>query len=76
MITRGEVDVCDVDPGHAVAVTVTADLRSMVNLWRGDLTWSNALCAGAVEVHGPEGLGRAVPGWFTLSSFATVSRPA
>jgi DNA-binding HxlR family transcriptional regulator len=76
VITRGEVDVCDVDPGHAVAVTVTANLRSMVNLWRGDLSWSNALRAGAVEVHGPEGLRRAVPGWFTLSSFAAVPRPA
>jgi len=76
VITRGEVDVCDVDPGHAVAVTVTASLRSMVNLWRGDLSWSNALRAGAVEVHGPEGLRRAVPGWFTLSGFAAVPRPA
>jgi DNA-binding HxlR family transcriptional regulator len=76
VITRGEVDVCDVDPGHAVAVTVTANLRSMVNLWRGDLSWSNALRAGVVEVHGPEGLRRAVPGWFTLSSFAAVPRPA
>jgi len=76
VITRGEVDVCDVDPGHAVAVTVTANLRSMVNLWRGDLSWSNALRAGAVEVHGPEGLRRAVPSWFTLSSFAAVPRPA
>ena len=76
VITRGEVDVCDVDPGHAVAVTVTASLRSMVNLWRGDLSWSNALRAGAVEVHGPEGLRRAVPSWFTLSSFAAVPRPA
>ena len=76
VITRGEVDVCDVDPGHAVAVTVTANLRSMVNLWRGDLSWSNALRAEAVQVHGPEGLRRAVPGWFTLSSFAAVPRPA
>ena len=76
VITRGEVDVCDVDPGHAVAVTVTANLRSMVNLWRGDLSWSNALRAGAAEVHGPEGLRRAVPGWFTLSGFAAVPRPA
>ena len=76
VITRGEVDVCDVDPGHAVAVTVTANLRSMVNLWRGDLSWSNALRTGAVEVHGPEELRRAVPGWFTLSGFAAVPRPA
>ena len=76
VITRAEVDVCDVDPGQAVAVTVTANLRSMVNLWRGDLSWSNALRTGAVEVHGPERLRRAVPSWFTLSGFAAVPRPA
>ena len=32
--------------------------------------------AGAVEVQGPEMLRRAVPAWFTLSSFASVPRPA
>lgn len=76
VITDGEADVCDVDPGYAVAVTVTANLRSMVQVWRGDLSWSNALRAGAVEVHGPERLRRAVPHWFTFSAFASVPRPA
>jgi hypothetical protein len=76
VITRGEADVCDVDPGYAVAVTATASLRSMVQVWRGDLSWSNALRAGSVEVHGPERLRRAVPHWFTFSAFASVPRPA
>lgn len=76
VITDGEADVCDVDPGYAVAVTVTANLRSMVQVWRGDLSWSNALRAGAVEVMGPERLRRAVPHWFTFSAFASVPRPA
>jgi HxlR-like helix-turn-helix len=75
VITRREADVCDADPGYAVAVTVTASLRSMVQVWRGDLGWSDALRAGAVEVRGPETLRRAVPRWFTLSGFATVPRP-
>ncbi len=76
VITDGEADVCDVDPGYAVAVTVTASLRSMVQVWRGDLSWANALRAGAVEVMGPERLRRAVPHWFTFSVFASVPRPA
>jgi DNA-binding HxlR family transcriptional regulator len=76
VITDDDADVCDADPGYEVAVTVTASLRSMVRIWRGDLTWREALRAGAVEVLGPEALRRAVPRWFTLSGFASVPRPA
>jgi len=76
VITSDDADVCDADPGHPVAVTVTASLRGMVEVWRGDLAWSDALRSGAIEVHGPEALRRAVPGWFALSSFASVPRPA
>ena len=76
VITRDEVDVCDGDPGHPVAVTVTADLRSMVQVWRGDLSWSAALRGGAVEIRGPVAMRRCLPRWFTLSTFASVARPA
>lgn len=76
VITAEEADVCDVDPGHPVAVTVTATLRPMVEVWRGDLEWSDALGSGAIEVSGPAALRRSLPRWFTLSVFASVLRPA
>jgi hypothetical protein len=76
VITSDEVDVCDDDPGFPVAVTVSTSLRRMIEIWRGDLTWAAALRAGALEVHGPQSLRRAVPTWFTLSPFAAVPRPA
>jgi hypothetical protein len=38
MIRPDDVDVCDDDPGQPVAVAITADLRTMVRIWRGDLT--------------------------------------
>ncbi|PPA59529.1 winged helix-turn-helix transcriptional regulator [Micromonospora chalcea] len=75
VIAAGEADVCDIDPGHDVTVTVTADLRALVQVWMGDLGWAAALRGGAVEVSGPEALRRAAPGWFTLSPFAAVPRP-
>lgn len=75
VITAEDTDVCDEDPGYDVAVTVAGSLRGMVEVWRGDRTWSSALRAGALEVQGPEELRRAVPGWFTLSGFASVPRP-
>ncbi|MFJ6954068.1 winged helix-turn-helix transcriptional regulator, partial [Micromonospora aurantiaca (nom. illeg.)] len=62
VIAAGEADVCDSDPGHDVTVTVTADLRALVQVWMGDLEWAAALRGGAVEVTGPEALRRAAPG--------------
>ncbi|MER5917194.1 helix-turn-helix domain-containing protein [Streptomyces sp. NPDC001982] len=76
VITAAEADVCDLDPGFEVALTVSASLRHMVEIWRGDLGWSDALSSGALAVQGPETLRRAVPGWFTLPPFAAVPRPA
>lgn len=76
VVTRDQADVCDADPGHDVAVTITASLRSMVEVWRGDRAWSDALRAGDLRVHGPESMRRAVPTWFNLSIFARVPRPA
>jgi DNA-binding HxlR family transcriptional regulator len=74
VINRDEVDVCDVDPGFAVGVTVNASLRGMTEIWRGDLGWAEAIRSGAVEVLGPQALRRGVPTWFKLSSFASVPR--
>ena len=75
VIQADDVDVCDDDPGQPVSVTVTASLRTMVRVWRGDLTWSAALAGGLVEIQGPEKLRRAVASWFRLSPFAAVARP-
>lgn len=75
VISDGEADVCDADPGHPVSVRVTASLRAMTEIWRGDQSWSVALKSGKVEVAGPAPLRRAVPDWFQLSVFAAVPRP-
>jgi DNA-binding HxlR family transcriptional regulator len=75
VITAGQADVCDADPGFPVAITITAALRHMVQVWRGDLDWHTALRSGNVTITGPEELRRSVPRWFTLSAFAPVSRP-
>ena len=75
VITPTDADVCDADPGHDVSVTVTASLRTLVRVWRGDVTWAQAIGSRAVEVDGPTLLRRSLPGWFTLSTFAAVPRP-
>ena len=55
----GAADVCDTDPGHETSITVTADLRVMVVVWRGDTKWQEALRTGALKIEGPATLHRA-----------------
>src|SRR4051812_31809681 len=43
VITHDAVDVCDYDPGFPVRLTVETRLRTMVRIWRADLSWSAAL---------------------------------
>ena len=75
VIRPDDVDVCDDDPEQPVAVAVTTDLRTMVQIWRGDLAWAAALSTGRIRIEGPEQVRRAVPSWFALSPFAAVPRP-
>ena len=76
VINADGVDLCDADPGHAVAATVQTDLRTMTEIWRGDREWSATLRSGALAVHGPAPVSRALPRWLKLSLFARVPRPA
>jgi DNA-binding HxlR family transcriptional regulator len=75
VIDQREADVCDADPGFPVSVTVRGRLRRITEIWRGDVTWVGALRDGTLRVDGPASLRRALPSWFTLSSFASVPRP-
>ncbi|CAN5921926.1 helix-turn-helix domain-containing protein [soil metagenome] len=70
------VDVCDDDPGYPVNITVSGGLGTVTRVWRGDMTWDDAVRAGQLEISGPAHVRRALPGWLKLSSFAAVPRPA
>lgn len=70
-----EVDICDADPGHEVAAWVSGRLRHLVEIWRGDRSWSAAIRSGDVTVTGAEDVRRLVPRWFPPSRFAAVPRP-
>ncbi len=75
VMSHEEVDVCDVDPGHEVSVTVSGSLRALTEVWRGDRTWSEVVGAGVIDVQGPQHRRRDLPTWFTLPVFAAVPRP-
>ncbi|MFI5907765.1 winged helix-turn-helix transcriptional regulator [Dactylosporangium sp. NPDC051541] len=76
IITAGEADVCDADPGFDVTVTVNGTLRRLTEVWRGDVSWQHAQRDGALRVYGPEHVRRTLPSWFTLAPWASTTRPA
>ena len=74
VLSAAETDVCDIDPGFTTGLQVRTSLRSMIGIWMGDRSWGDAIRSGDLVVDGPEDLRRALPGWFTLSTFAAVPR--
>lgn len=76
LVKGGHVDVCDFDPGFGVAVAVTCTLRTMVSIWRGDLSWRTALRDGSLQLDGTQAARRALPHWLKLSGFAQTPRLA
>lgn len=70
-----EVDVCDFDPGFDVCVRATSTLRTMVEIWRGDLAWPAALTDGSLALEGSREARRSLPHWLKLSAFAAAPRP-
>jgi DNA-binding HxlR family transcriptional regulator len=76
VVADGKADVCDFDPGYDVAATVSTSLRTLTQIWRGDVSWSRALLDGSVTVDGPSDVRRAIPKWLGQSTSAAVPRPA
>jgi DNA-binding HxlR family transcriptional regulator len=75
VITTGEVDVCDFDPGFDAHVTIDTGLRTLTRVWRGDLSWPDALRSDDMELHGSAPARRALPSWLKLSTMAQTPRP-
>ena len=51
-------------------------LRTLTEIWRGDVSWSRCLLDGSVSIDGPAAIRRAVPTWLGQSNVAAVPRPA
>lgn len=75
-VSDGQADVCDFDPGYEVAGAVQTDLRTLVEIWRGDVGWARAVLDGSVALSGSADVRRAIPKWLGQSTAAAIPRPA
>jgi DNA-binding HxlR family transcriptional regulator len=76
VVSEGDADVCDFDPGFEVAGTIATSLRTLTRIWRGDLGWSQAFADGSAAVSGPADVRRDVVNWIGQSALSAVPRPA
>jgi DNA-binding HxlR family transcriptional regulator len=75
VLAAEDADVCDFDPGLPVAVTLETTLRCMTHLWRGELSWREAIRAGDLVANGSRTAIRAVPRWLNVRAIPADPRP-
>ncbi len=59
-----EIDLCVVDPGRDIDVTVEADLATLTRVWLGDARFAEEVAQGRIVIEGPSRLTRRFGAWF------------
>jgi DNA-binding HxlR family transcriptional regulator len=70
VLENGDVDVCLKDPGYAVNIDVSGDIRSLVEVWMGRMSMDQAVRAGRIRFEGPKPLAAAFRRSLKLSTLA------
>ncbi len=68
--------VCDANPGYDVDARVVTDLRTLTQVWRGDIDWRTGLGEDRITVLAPTEIRRQIPDWVGQSTSAAIPRPA
>jgi len=76
VIDQGDVDLCLEDPGREVDVFLSTSLRTMTQIWMGDLAVGQARSQGMLKVVGPLRLVRCLTDWLGANTFAHVAPAA
>jgi DNA-binding HxlR family transcriptional regulator len=72
VVTGDQVDVCTSDPGKDVEVYFNTTVKTMTDVWMGEMTYREATSAGALVMTGPRALTRNVAGWMRNCIFADL----
>ena len=68
------VDLCTENPGKDVDLYITSSVRTIVEVWEGDLDVRMALRSGSIKAHGVRHLIRTMPDWFGVCLYKEVRR--
>jgi len=72
LVNDGEVDLCTENPGREVDLYVNSGVRTLVEIWHGDLDLRLALRKQRVRAHGNVHLVRTMPQWLGINPYADV----
>ena len=75
LVVEGDVvDLCTEDPGKDVDLYINSSVRTVVEVWEGDLEMRTALRSGSIKAHGSRHLVRTLPEWFGVCLYKDVRR--
>jgi len=76
MVVRAEeVDLCTENPAKDVDLYINTEVRTLVEVWRGDLDMKKALRNKLIRTHGNKHLARTMPDWLGICLYADI-KPA
>jgi DNA-binding HxlR family transcriptional regulator len=70
VVDDADVDLCTREPGRDADLHVVAELRTLVDVWMGNLSISAARNSQKLKLIGSSAVGRHFNKWFTLSAMA------
>jgi len=72
VVSDNEVDLCTKNPGKDVDLYISSTVRSMVEIWEGDLELHSALRKQLIKTNGNRRLIKTLPEWFGICLYADV----
>ena len=71
-INEDDVDLCTENPDKDVDLYITTDLRTMAEIWQGDLDLKKVLKDERIQTHGKRTLIKTMPDWIGLCKYMDV----
>ena len=72
IVRDGNVDLCTENPGLDVDLYIRSSLRTMVEVWEGDLALKSALHGKQIVTQGNIQLAKTMTAWFGINPYANV----
>ena len=74
VVRGGVVDLCTENPGLDVDLYITTTVRTLVEIWEGDIEIKSALRNELLKTQGNRQLVKAMPDWLGISLYSHVHR--
>ncbi len=72
LVGDGEIDVCTENPGKEVDLYISSRLRTLVEIWEGDIDIRAAKRRGLLRTQGNRRLARTITDWMGINPYADV----